>query len=120
MREIRFIAWVGAAFATGIVAGCQVADVSGSAPRAAREFKVGMLGSAYSPARIEARIGDTIRFVNDDQADHTVYVPTFGHGINLGGQKPGSEAVMALGKAGSFRVECVNHVDMLINVTVAP
>lgn len=78
----------------------------------AAEVKVTMAGMAYSPAVISASVGDTIRFVNDGQADHNVFVPTAEFATDLGKQEPGSETVMLVGKAGTFEIECVFHSHM--------
>jgi plastocyanin len=87
---------------------------------AAEVHTVAMAGMAYAPAQITARIGDTIRFINDDTADHVVFVPTVGHAIDLGGQKPGEAREMKLTKAGRFEVECANHDHMLLAIEVLP
>lgn len=87
---------------------------------AAETHTVTMAGMTYAPANLTARIGDTIRFVNDDTANHVVFVPTVGHAIDLGSQKPGEERAIALMKAGMFDVECANHDHMLLSVKVLP
>lgn len=87
-------------------------------PLVAEEVVVTMNGSAYNPTEISASIGDTIRFVNDDQADHNVFVATAGHALDLGKQEPGQEAVMILHRAGAFDVECVFHDFMTLMVEV--
>ncbi|MCT7374699.1 cupredoxin domain-containing protein [Chelativorans sp. EGI FJ00035] len=89
------------------------------APHAlAAEHTVTMAGSTYEPARINAAVGDTIRFVNDDTATHDVFVPTAGYALDLGAQEPGEEIVLTLRKAGAFEVECVFHSHMLTVVEV--
>lgn len=87
-------------------------------PATAAEIKVTMAGAAYQPANISAAVGDTIRFLNDDTSNHNVFVPTAGHALDLGKQEPGQEAVLTLGKAGTFEVECVFHPGMLTIVEV--
>lgn len=89
-------------------------------PIAAEIHTVTMAGMAYAPANLTTRVGDTIRFVNDDAADHVVFVPTVGHAIDLGAQEPGTEKTLTLMKAGTFEVECVNHDHMLLTVEVEP
>jgi plastocyanin len=61
-----------------------------------------------------------VRFVNDDDIDHNVFVPTVGHAVDLGRQEPGSEATLTLGRPGTFEVECVFHPHMLTTVHVEP
>ena len=87
-------------------------------PASAAEHVVHMSGANYEPSRIDGRVGDTIRFVNDDTVNHDVFVPTGGFGIDLGRQEPGDEQTMTLGKAGTFEAECVFHGHMLLTVSV--
>jgi plastocyanin len=86
----------------------------------AAELAVSMEGASYVPAALSARIGDTPRFRNNDDVNHNVFVPTVGFAVDLGKQDPGKEAVLALGKAGRFEVECVNHEGMVMTVGVQP
>ena len=87
---------------------------------AAETHVVTMAGSVYHPASLTARVGDTIRFVNDDGADHDVLVPTLGHAVDLGSQKPDEERQMTVLKPGTFGVECVLHEHMILTVEVTP
>ena len=96
-------------FAAGLLA---------TAPAEAAEHVIRMAGQQYEPAEIKAAKGDSIRFVNDDDLAHEVFVPTVGFGLDLGKQEPGEEKAIALAKDGSFEVECVFHPHMLLTVTV--
>jgi plastocyanin len=82
------------------------------------EITVRMKGADYAPATLEARVGDRLVFVNDGAVDHEVFVPTAGHGVDLGKQAPGTTAVLPLGKSGRFEVECVIHPHMHLAVRV--
>ena len=101
-------------------AAAMAAVVFGATPvsAAGEEHVVTMEGMEYAPAEVEARVGDTIRFVNDDTLEHNVFVPTVGFGLDLGKQEPGAERTMTPGKAGFFDVECVFHPNMLTKVIV--
>lgn len=88
--------------------------------QAAETHVVTMAASVYHPASLTARVGDTIRFVNDDGTDHGVFVPTVGHAIDLGTQKPEEERELTLLKPGNFDVECTFHEHMILKVEVAP
>ena len=85
---------------------------------AAEEIVVTMSGANYAPSEMNASVGDTIRFVNDDGADHNVFVPTASHALDLGKQEPGSELVLTLRAPGTFQVECVFHSHMHLKVEV--
>lgn len=92
--------------------------VACAAPAAAAEIEIRMGGGQYAPAKVEAKVGDVLRFVNDDGADHAVFVPTKGHGLDLGAQKPGEARTYTVRKPGSFDVECVQHGHMAMSVNV--
>jgi plastocyanin len=85
----------------------------------AADLTVTMVGMAYEPMQLSARLGDTVIFVNNDTAQHQPFVPTVGYGVNLGDVKPGQKRAMQLLKAGRFEVECAYHPNMLIRITVA-
>ena len=84
----------------------------------AAKLTVTMAGTQYRPEAIAARVGDVLRFLNDDSVDHVVFVPTRGFGVDFGTQKPGTGVELPLGKPGTFEVECVIHPHMRARVTV--
>jgi len=84
----------------------------------AADHVVTMKGAAYSPEMVTAAVGDSVRFVNDDDQNHGVFVPTAGFALDLGKQEPGQEKSYVLGKAGKFTVECVFHSHMMTTVEV--
>ena len=88
-------------------------------PVAAGEHKVGMIGMQYAPQQIAAKVGDTLVFDNDDTENHMVFSPSFGHGFDLGAQKPGEMRKLEVKKEGTFDVECVFHPEMVTKVTVS-
>jgi plastocyanin len=96
--------------------------LAGGAPGAAagEVSEVTMAGAQFSPPAISARVGDVIRFVNDDASEHNVFVPTIGHAVDLGVQDAGTTTELALSRPGRFDVECVIHAGMLTSVEVAP
>lgn len=107
------LAALAAGFALSFVGACALAP-----PPAPVTHKVTMLGRFYSPATIDARVGDTIAFVNDDDETHAVFVPTRGFALDLGNQRPNENRELKLALAGRFEVECVPHGDMKLVVNV--
>lgn len=89
-------------------------------PVMAEDIEVRMGGQAYAPSVIEARVGDTLVFINDDDTNHDVFIPTVGYATDLGRQEPQTEARMTLGQPGVFDVECVFHPHMTARVVVTP
>jgi plastocyanin len=94
--------------------------VAAAGQAGAAEQIVTMAGGAYQPAAVTAKVGDTVRFVNDDADWHDVFVPTAGYALDLGKQEQGEEVILTLTKPGAFEVECVHHLPMLLTVEVAP
>ncbi|HEY4723557.1 MAG TPA: cupredoxin domain-containing protein [Anaerolineae bacterium] len=82
------------------------------------DYTVTMAGMNYQPASLQVKIGDVIRFVNDDGANHEVLIPTKGFGADLGLQKSGTRVELKMQKAGTFEVECVLHPHMLMKINV--
>jgi|UPI0004B22F17 plastocyanin len=89
-------------------------------PCQAAEHRITMVGSTYKPAVIEANVGDTLIFDNDDTEAHEVFVPTVAFSTDLGKQDPGKPARLVLTRPGTFEVECVFHQHMLTRVVVKP
>ena len=85
----------------------------------AAKHTVTMAGGQYSPANIEARVGDVLVFTNDDGSNHNVFSPTASHAIDLGRQEPGQTARLPLASVGTMEVECVIHPSMLLTVKIA-
>ena len=107
---------IGGAAAFGILLGV----VAGSVSAAGTAHKVSMVGSKYAPAEIKARVGDTIRFDNDDFENHWVYVPTSGnYQVSRAGLKPGETFDIVARKPGTFTVLCGLHTSMETVVTVS-
>lgn len=86
----------------------------------AEEHRIAMADMTYAPAVVEAKVGDTLVFVNDDTAAHDVFIPTVGFSTDFGKQDPGNEARMTLMKPGLFDVECVFHDNMHTRIVVRP
>jgi plastocyanin len=86
----------------------------------AAEHVVRMADDGYEPASLQARVGDVIRFVNEDADWHAVFVPTAGFALDLGRQEQGEETVLTLTRPGTFEVECIHHMSMLMTVQVEP
>jgi plastocyanin len=99
----------------GIALGVTAGSVS-----AGTAHKVSMAGTAYSPKMVQAKVGDTIRFDNDDFENHWVYVPTVGnYQVSRAGLKPGETFDIVARSPGQFTVLCGLHTQMETVVTVS-
>lgn len=82
--------------------------------------KVSMSGSRYAPAAVNAKVGDIIRFDNDDFENHWVYVPSVGnYQVSRAGIKPGETFDIVARTPGTFTVLCGLHASMETVVTVS-
>ena len=109
----------GAAHKLALAGGVFLAGAA-TAYSAGSDIKVAMIGSAYEPKSIVAKVGDVLVFMNDDTEPHEVFVPTVGFSTDLGRQEPGTEARLPLLRPGTFEIECVFHQSMLTRVMVSP
>ena len=97
-----------------------LAAMPAGAAAEAEEIRISMAGAAYAPAVVEAKIGDTLVFDNDDDVAHDVFIPTVGFAVDLGRQDPLTQTALSLGRLGMFDVECVLHPGMHARVVVGP
>lgn len=89
-------------------------------PASAETIAVTMAGKTYHPAKIQARVGDTLVFNNDDTVNHWVFVATRNYAFDLGNQKSGEVRRYNVRQAGTFEIESVLHEAMTATVEVKP
>jgi plastocyanin len=94
------------------------AVIAAAGHAAAADHVVTIAGGQYAPQALTIASGDTVRFVNDDNENHDVFVPTAGLAFDLGTVGPGEEASYTFVKPGTYDVECVFHASMLTVVEV--
>jgi len=70
---------------------------------------------AFSPARIEVKVGDTVTWTNNDSLTHTV---TGDGGIDSGELATGQTYTKTFDAAGDFAYACTIHPTMTGSVTV--
>lgn len=91
---------------------------SGSGPaQSSRTVVVGMAGRRFAPASLSITTGDTVRFLNDDDRDHTATAE--GSGFDTGVLAPGRSSSRTFDRAGTFRYLCLLHPDMTGTIAVA-
>ena len=87
-----------------------------TAPAFAETITVGMGNVAYTPAKISARIGDTIVWINNDIFAHTATARDKSWDVNILPKKTGSYVVK---KAGTIEYYCRYHPNMVGQIEVA-
>jgi plastocyanin len=103
-------------FATIILA-AQIALCAAIAPASAAEVTVGQAGKMFNPDTVSIKVGDSVKFNNDDTVAHAVMVqgPV---ATNVGAIKPGEAKGVTFDQAGTYEVRCAIHPKMKLTITV--
>lgn len=98
-------------------AACLVLVVLCTAAAVATTHTVSQKHTTFSPSSLTIKVGDSIRFVNNDSTTHQVITksPKFSLGFS---QKPGEEKTVVFPVAGDFRISCPLHPSMKLTVVV--
>ncbi len=84
----------------------------------AGEFTISQKKKRFTPKQVDAKLGDTVLFINDDRYAHNLFSDTAGFEFDLRKQMPGDEYRLVLKKRGTFKVRCVIHPRMKMTVNV--
>ncbi len=85
----------------------------------AAELTVSQKKKSFDPKLLNANLGDTVLFVNDDRYAHNLYSETPGFEFNVRKQMPGDEHSIKLDRRGTFELRCVIHPRMKLAVVVS-
>jgi plastocyanin len=99
------------------VAAALVLAAAGSAHAA--EHVVTQKGKSFSTGKLSVKLGDTVKFVNDDPFSHNVFSLSDAKSFDLGSYGQGGAKSVTLDKAGTVEVECAVHPDMKMVIEVA-
>jgi len=84
----------------------------------AAELTVSQKKRQFKPNILNAKLGDTVVFMNDDRYPHNLSSKTPGFEFNVRKQMPGDKFAMKLDKRGRFQIDCVIHPRMKMTVNV--
>jgi plastocyanin len=73
---------------------------------------------AFSVLTIQVARGDTVRFTNEDEFTHQIYVESPAMSFESDEQNPGEVVDVPFTAAGTFPVQCHIHPKMHLEVTV--
>jgi plastocyanin len=93
------------------------AQLAFAATASADEVTVGQAGKAFSSTDLQVKVGDSVKFNNDDTVAHAVLVKG-PHETNLGQMKPGDAKSVSFDEAGTYDVKCAIHPKMKLTITV--
>ena len=90
-----------------------------SAPALAADHPVNQSAKAFSAKTLQAKVGDTVSFRNDDAFVHNIFSLSDTQTFDLGTFAKGETRKVKLEKEGTVEVECAVHPEMKMTVEVA-
>ena len=85
----------------------------------ATEHVVAQKGKAFSMKKLSVKLGDSVKFVNEDPFSHNVFSLSDTKSFDLGSYGQGGSKSIVFDKAGTVEVECAVHPDMKLVIEVA-
>jgi len=89
-----------------------------SQPAFAEEHTVAQKDKAFSIKKLLVKVGDSVKFLNDDPFSHNVFSLSDTKSFDLGTYPKGSAKSVTFDKPGVVDVECAIHPDMQMKVEV--
>lgn len=90
-----------------------------SAPVYSQEYSVGQKNKTFTQKELNIKVGDTVRFQNNDPFFHNVYSLSDGAMFDLGSYPRGESKAIEFKEAGVMEVECAIHARMLMIIRVS-
>ncbi len=86
----------------------------------AAEIEVTQKDKKFSQTKVTVKVGDSVKFRNDDPFAHNVFSLSPSKTFDLGSYPKGQAKVVTFEKAGNVEIECAIHPDMKMTVEVKP
>ena len=94
--------------------------ITAGAAWAAQEHVVAQKSKAFTVKKLTVKVGDSVKFVNEDSFAHNVFSLSAAKSFDLGSFGNGGSKSVTFDKAGKIEVECAVHPDMRLDIEVAP
>jgi plastocyanin len=85
----------------------------------AAEHVVGQKGKAFTVKKLSVKVGDSVKFINEDPFTHNVFSLSDAKSFDLGSTGQGGFKNIVFDKPGTIEVECAVHPEMKMVVEVA-
>lgn len=95
-----------------------VAALLAATHASAAEQVVAQKGKAFSVKKLKIKVGDSVKFVNEDAFSHNVFSLSAAKSFDLGSYPQGGAKSVTFDKAGTIEVECAIHPDMTLTIEV--
>ena len=89
-------------------------------PALAGEFVVSQKNKSFSTKQLTVKVGDTVKFVNDDPFAHNIFSLSDTKSFDLGSYGHGLSKSVTMDKPGEVDVECAVHPEMKMTIQVQP
>jgi len=86
----------------------------------ASEHVVTQRNKAFSQKRLKVKVGQTIKFTNEDSFAHNVFSLSPAKSFDTGSFGNGQSKSVTFDKPGKVEVECAIHPEMRLDVEVEP
>jgi plastocyanin len=96
-----------------------LAALSATGSALAAEHVVAQKGKAFAVKKLSVKLGDSVKFVNEDPFSHNVFSLSDAKSFDLGSYGQGVAKSITFDKAGTIEVECAVHPDMKLIIEVA-
>lgn len=90
------------------------------AAASAAEHVVTQKNKAFGVKSLKVKVGDTVKFSNEDSFAHNVFSLSPAKNFDTGSFGAGQARSVTFDKAGKVEVECAVHPDMQLVIEVAP
>ena len=84
----------------------------------AAEQLVAQKGKAFTVKKLKVKVGDSVKFVNEDPFSHNVFSLSAAKSFDLGSYPQGGAKSVTFDKAGTIEVECAIHPEMTLTIEV--
>jgi plastocyanin len=84
----------------------------------AAEHVVTQKGKAFSVKKLVIKVGDSVKFLNEDPFAHNIFSLSEAKSFDLGSFGQGQSKTITFDKAGNIEVECAVHPDMRMVIEV--
>jgi len=84
----------------------------------AAEQVVAQKGKAFSVKKLKVKVGDSVKFVNEDPFSHNVFSLSAVKSFDLGSYPQGGAKSVTFDKPGTVEVECAIHPEMTLTIEV--
>ena len=89
-------------------------------PAQAADHVVTQKNKAFSSKKLKIKVGDVIKFANEDNFAHNVFSLSPAKGFDTGSFGNGQVKAVTFDKPGKVEVECAIHPDMRLDLEVEP